>query len=173
MIHPSALAGSVVLGRVQAVTDPDNLARVEVRFPLHVDEESNASTAWAPVATSFAGDNHGAFMLPGVGDVVVLSFVGGDTRQPIVLGAIWNGEESPSETVGGDNTDRWVITSRAGTRIAIIEESGGQPLVEITTPAGPMITLSDEGGGKIDLSTGGSTISMTPSAISIKARRSS
>ena len=86
---------------------------------------------------------------PGSGMLLFCRLLAVTRAQPIVLGAIWNGEESPSETVGGDNTDRWVITSRAGTRIAIIEESGGQPLVEITTPAGPMITLSDEGGGRL------------------------
>ena len=70
--HPA----SVMLGRVESVEDPDGLARVEVRFPMHVSDDDNASLVWAPVATAFAGSDYGAFLLPGVGDVVVPCLVG-------------------------------------------------------------------------------------------------
>lgn len=169
MMHGSHNQASVMLGRVESVEDPDGLARVEVRFPLHAADVENASLAWAPVATAFAGSDYGAFLLPGIGDVVVLSFVSGDMRQPIVMGSIWTGEERPIERVGGSNTDRWVITGRAGTRIAIVEEEGGQPMVEVKTPGGPKMTISDEGGGEITLKTGGSTLKMSPSSVSLKS----
>lgn len=169
MRQASNPASSVMLGRVESVEDPDGLARVEVRFPLHATDDDNASQAWAPVATAFAGSEYGAFLLPGIGDVVVLSFVSGDMRQPIVMGSVWNGEERSNESVGGSNTDRWVLTGRAGTRIAIVEEEGGQPMVEIKTPGGPKMTISDEGGGKVTLKTGGTSLKMTPSSMSLKS----
>ena len=127
----------MVLGRVQSVQDPENLARVEVSWPLNANDDDQIATGWAPVATPFAGANYGALMLPNVSDVVVISFLNGDARQPVILGSVWTGEEKPPETPGGDETDIWSMTGRAGTRMAIVEESGGQPKVEITTPGRP------------------------------------
>ncbi|MEP4194665.1 MAG: phage baseplate assembly protein V [Aliishimia sp.] len=166
MPHPSQ--GGVILGRVVNVQDPEGLSRVEILFPLNADADSSGSTAWAPVSVPFAGADYGAFMIPNVDDVVVVGFLANDVRQPVVLGSVWNGEAQSKETLAGNTVEKWAMTGRNGTRIAIVEENN-TPKIEMSTEQGISITISDEGGGTINITTGGSTIALSPSEISLEA----
>jgi uncharacterized protein involved in type VI secretion and phage assembly len=88
-------------------------------------------------------------------------FVNGDSRFPVVVGGLWNGATGIPETLGGDRVDRWTITGKAGTRIAIEEQTSGQPTIVFTTPGGVTGKLTDDSGGKIELSLPGGTTSIT------------
>ena len=117
------------LAKVVSVQDPQSLSRVQVKV-LSPDPD-NEAPLWARVAVPFAGNNRGAFLIPDVDDEVLVIFVGNDPRWPIVIGGLWNGSTSVPETIGGDRVDRWTITGKNGTRIAIVEQSSGQEKVEI------------------------------------------
>ncbi len=158
------------LALVVAVDDPEGLSRVQVRL-LNFDGVSDQDgPLWARVAVPFAGDGRGAFMLPDVGDEVLVSFVNGDPRLPVVIGGLWNGSARAPETLGGsgDRIDRWTIVGKAGTRIAIVEESPGQATISLTTPGQVSGTLTDTGGGKIELKAAGATITVDSSGVSIQ-----
>lgn len=158
------------LGTVVSVEDPDHLARVQVRL-LSFDGVADQDAAmWARVALPFAGDNRGAFMLPDVGDEVLVVFVNGDSRFPVVVGGLWNGATGIPETLGGDRVDRWTITGKAGTRIAIEEAQSGQPTIVFTTPGGVTGKLTDDAGGKIvlQLSGGSTSITLDSSGVSVQ-----
>ncbi|MGH9335855.1 MAG: type VI secretion system Vgr family protein, partial [Vicinamibacteria bacterium] len=71
---------------VSTVQDTSDLYRVKVRFPWDPSEESN----WARVAAV-----SGNFVLPEVGDEVLVAFDSGDLRFPVVIGQLWNGVDSP------------------------------------------------------------------------------
>ena len=164
-----ALAASY-LGLVVSVDDPEKLARVQIRLPSFDGVSDQDGAIWARVALPFAGDNRGAFMLPDVGDEVLVTFVNGDARFPVVVGGLWNGATAIPEKLGGDRVDRWTITGKAGTRIAIEEAVAGQPTIVFTTPAGVTGKLTDQAGGKIELSLPGGTTSITldPSGVSVR-----
>lgn len=150
---------------VTSVQDPDNRSRIQVQV-MGADADGDA-LLWARVAVPFAGNNRGAFLIPDVGDEVIVHFIGGDPRFPVVAGALWNGQTSVPETIGGDRIDRWTLTGRNGTRIAIVEQAEGQEKVEIETPNGVKATLTDAGGGKIELKNGGSRLTMTSGGVKI------
>ncbi len=154
------------LAKVVSVQDPANLSRVQVTL-LGADADGEAPI-WARVAVPFAGDNRGAFLIPDVGDEVLVLFAGNDARHPIVVGALWNGSTAVPETIGGDRIDRWTITGKAGTRIAIVEAGSGQETVEIETPAGAKATLTDKSGGSIKLEVGTNTFTMDSKGISLQ-----
>lgn len=164
------VAGGAYLAIVEAVNDPDHRNRVQVRL-LHCDGigEQNAPI-WARVAVPFAGSQYGAFLLPHVGEEVLVTFVQGDSRFPVVVGSLFSGSADPGETLGGDqkNVDRWVIKGRAGTRIAIVEESAQNATIKMSTPGGVSVTLSDEGGGKIELVAAGSTVTVDSGGFSVQ-----
>lgn len=155
------------IARVTSVQDPNSLARVQVQL-LAPDADGEARL-WARVAVPFAGGDRGAFLIPDVDDEVLVVFAGGAGNAPIVIGGLWNGAQAPPETLPGDRVDRWTITGRNGTRIAIIEESGGNEQVVIETPAGVTATLTDEAGGKITLEAAGNTITMDTQGVTVEA----
>jgi uncharacterized protein involved in type VI secretion and phage assembly len=170
MEHSSAEALSATyLATVVSVEDPDNLARVQIRVLSFDGVDLQDAPIWARVALPFAGDNRGCFMLPDVGDEVLVAFVNGDSRFPVVVGGLWNGSTGIPETLGGDRVDRWTITGKAGTRMAIEEQQGGQPTILFTTPGGVTGKLTDNAGGKIELSLAdGTQFTLDSSGISMQ-----
>ncbi|HEY1606399.1 MAG TPA: phage baseplate assembly protein V [Allosphingosinicella sp.] len=154
------------LARVKSIQDPDSKGRVQVQL-LGPDPDGDA-LIWARVAVPYAGDNFGAFLIPDVDQEVVVAFPAGDTANPIVVGALWNGATALPETLGGDHVDRWTLTGKNGTRIAIVEQTSGQETVEISTPNGATATLTDDSGGQIKLVVAGNTLTMGTSGVSIQ-----
>ncbi len=157
------------LAKVTSVNDPDRLNRIQIELFSHSGSPRQEGRLWARVAAPFAGDNKGAFFLPDVNDEVVVSFVNGDSRYPIILGSMWNGSDSAPETLGGsgDSVDRWTIKGKAGTRIAIEEESPSTATIKFTTPNGTSGELTDAGGGKIEFRTAGTTVTIDPQGVTV------
>lgn len=155
------------LARVTSVRDPEGLARVQVQ--LMAPDADGDARLWARVAVPFAGNNRGAFLIPDVDDEVLVVFVGGAGRAPIVVGGLWNGAQAPPETLPGDAVDRWTITGKNGTRIAILEEASGQETVRIETPGGVTATLTDEAGGKIELKAANNTVTLDTQGVTVQA----
>jgi len=155
------------LAKVVSVEDPKGLSRVQVQL-VGPDADDDARI-WARVAVPFAGDNYGAFLIPDVDQEVLVLLIAGDARSAVVVGALWNGATGLPETIGGSNVDRWTLTGKNGTRIAIVEAGSGQEKVEIETPGGVKATLTDEAGGKITLEAAGNTITMDTQGVSVQA----
>jgi hypothetical protein len=65
-----------------------------------------------------------------------------------VLGSLWNGADTAPETIGGSgqSVDRWTITGKAGTRIAIVEQPASSATISFTTPGGLTGTMTDQDG---------------------------
>lgn len=155
----------VHIGIVVSVQDPDGRSRVQVKLPA-IDPQGDAPI-WARVAVGFAGDNFGAFMIPDVDSEVLVAFTAGDAGWPVVIGNLWNGSTAVPETLPGNTVDRWTLTGKNGTRIAIVEETPGQEKVEISTPGAATLTLSEGANGEIRLEAGGNTITMSTSGVSV------
>ncbi|NJM28335.1 MAG: hypothetical protein HC856_09200, partial [Pseudanabaena sp. RU_4_16] len=114
-----------------SVEDPLGLGRV--KLTLIAWDADAAAEIWARVAVPFAADNCGAFFIPDVGEEVLVVFVGGSPDAPVVVGSLWNGATQVPEQFSGDRVDRWTITGKNGTRIAIVEANSGEETVEIET----------------------------------------
>lgn len=139
LLHETALqllGPALFLANVVSVQDPENRNRVQVRLYNANGIADQDGPIWARVSVPFAGGNRGAFFIPDVGDEVVVAFLGGDPRGAIVLGSLWNGHDSAPETIGGSgkNVDRWTITGKAGTRIAIVEQPASSATIKFSTP---------------------------------------
>jgi uncharacterized protein involved in type VI secretion and phage assembly len=154
------------VAKVTKVDQPPAPGQVQVQL-LGPDPDGDAKI-WARVAVPYAGHNFGSFLIPDVDMEVLVVFPAGDAAHPVVIGALWNGSTSIPETIGGDRVDRWTLTGKNGTRIAIIEESSGQETVEISTPGGAIATLTDQDGGKITVEVGTHSITMGSSGIAIE-----
>jgi uncharacterized protein involved in type VI secretion and phage assembly len=112
--------------------DPDGLGRVKVSFPwLSTEDESQ----WARVAAPMAGKDRGAYFLPEVDDEVLVAFEQGDVRFPYVLGALWNGKDTPPESNSGGKNNVRLLKSRSGHVIRLNDEDGKET-VEIVVKSG-------------------------------------
>lgn len=147
--------------------DPEGQARVLIRLPGW-GEGGKHDAAWARVSTLDAGKNAGTWFIPDVGDEVVVAFIGGDARQPIVLGALWNGEHAPPETVETGNPRR-MIKTRAGSRL-MWDDTSGEEAIRLETTGGASLTLSDAPDGGITLRTdSGTSVEIGPTGVTVTA----
>ena len=162
------LCQGVYLAEVASLDDPQNLARVQVRILNFDGVDGQDGPVWARVASAFAGKNRGAFLIPDVGDEVLVSFVNGDARYPIVLGGLWNGSDTAPESISGGRNLRKVLRSKNGLQITLEDEDGQEKFVA-ETPGGQKITLRD-GPGKITIEdSGGNSLEMETAGVTLTA----
>lgn len=139
-----------------------------LKVELHAFKEAggDAVSWWARVAVPFAGGSRGAFFIPDVGDEVLVVFVNGDARTPVVVGSLWNGTDAPPDEFAGSEVDRWTVVSKAGSRIAIEEESPSSAKIVIQTPAENNVTI-DDSGQSVTIEAGGSSVTIDPSGVEV------
>ncbi|QZZ22021.1 phage tail protein [Leptothermofonsia sichuanensis E412] len=138
----------VVIGIVTNNQDPDKLGRVKVKFPwLSQEDESN----WARIASPMAGGDRGTFFLPEVDDEVLVAFEQGDLRFPYILGALWNGKDTPPATNEDGKNNIRMIKSRSGHTIRLNDEDGKE-MIEI---------IDKKGENKITIDTSKDSITIT------------
>ncbi|MBA3874062.1 MAG: VgrG-related protein [Chloroflexota bacterium] len=91
------LWGGIVTAIVTNNNDPENMARVKVKFPW-LDEALESD--WARVTGMGAGATRGFLWLPEVNDEVLVAFEHGDFDYPYVVGSLWNGTDAMPEATG-------------------------------------------------------------------------
>jgi uncharacterized protein involved in type VI secretion and phage assembly len=145
---PGRLLG-VYPALVTDVQDPDGQGRVKVSLPFVNGAEGPQAAAWARLATFMAGADRGSWFIPEVKDEVLVAFLAGDARHPVVIGALWNGVDAPPETMDADNNLR-SITSRSGHRL-LFDDTAAAEKVVLETAGGHRLTLDDASGGTVTL----------------------
>ena len=132
----------VVVGIVTNNKDTEGMGRVKVKFPWRGDTDESY---WARVATLMAGKDRGTFFLPEVEDEVLVAFDHGDINHPYVIGALWNGVDTPPETNSDGKNNIRKIKSRSGHEIIFGDEQSKEK-IELHTNAGHTIILDDSAG---------------------------
>jgi uncharacterized protein involved in type VI secretion and phage assembly len=159
---------------VTDIVDPDGEGRVRVRLPWSPDGNGNGAggqgyEAWARLATLMAGNDRGTWFIPDVDDEVLVVFEAGDPRRPYVVGALWNGQDAPPESMdGAGNNDVKVIRSRNGVQITL-DDADGSERITLETPGGQRVTLQD-GPGAIEVQdSNGNSVKLETSGITVEA----
>jgi type VI secretion system secreted protein VgrG len=74
----------------------DKYGRVKVQFYWDREGKSDEnSSCWIRVAQSFAGKRWGSSFWPRLGQEVLVAFVEGDPDQPVIVGSVYNAEQTP------------------------------------------------------------------------------
>lgn len=74
----------------------DKHGRIKVQFYWDREGEKNEnSSCWIRVAMPWAGKGWGAVSLPRIGNEVVVGFEEGDPDRPLVVGSVYNAEQTP------------------------------------------------------------------------------
>jgi uncharacterized protein involved in type VI secretion and phage assembly len=166
---PGGLFYGVYPARVTDIVDPDQQGRVKVRLPWSPDAGDSNYETWARLATMMGGNNRGTFFIPDVDDEVLVAFEGGNPRRPYVVGALWNGQDSPPEQMDGAGENYLkTILSRQGVRITL-DDTDGATKLRLETPEGQSIVLSDEDLSIVAQDATGNSIKLAPEGITITA----
>ncbi len=154
---------------VKDIKDPDGQGRVKIALPWSPDTAGASYEVWARLATFMAGNNRGSWFIPDVDDEVLVAFEGGDARRPYVIGALWNGRDTPPESMdGAGNNYHKVLRSRNGVKITLDDQDGQEQFI-VETPGGQKITLKDGPGSITAEDSNGNSIKMETSGVTVTA----
>lgn len=167
---PAGLGGrfyGIYTAIVTDVQDPDGQGRVRIRLPWSPDTRGEDYELWARLATLMAGGDRGTWFIPDVDDEVLIGFEAGDVRRPCVLGSLWNGQDSPPESMDSANNLK-TIKSRTGVTIRLDDTNGSVSLL-LETPGGQSIELRDSG-NEIELTdANGNTVKLESSGVTVNS----
>jgi uncharacterized protein involved in type VI secretion and phage assembly len=166
--RPPAWLNAGYLAQVVSLDDPQGLNRVQVRLIAFDGIEGQDAPLWARVVAPFAGQNRGAFFMPDVDDEVLVLFINGDPRFPLVIGGVWNGASpAPADLVPEGNRYKR-IRSKNGITITL-DDQQGQETLTLETPGGQRVTLKDGPGSVTCEDSNGNSITMDAAGITIQA----
>lgn len=159
---------------VREVLDKENKGRVRVACAaISADYLSD----WIQVIQADAGSGYGAYFIPEAGDQVIIAFLNGSPRSPIVLGSIYSAKHLPVMARSDKSVPRYfatpgghmiVMEDKTGKRIEIVDATGSNSVLidsdknKITVKASADVEIS--AGANLKLSASGSiTISASGS----------
>lgn len=131
----------IYYGIVTQNKDPENLNRIKVRLPW-LDGGDTDQSHWAQLSTPMEGKKYGFYVLPDIEDAVLVMFVGGDIRQPILIGGVWSKVDAPPEVNEDGKNNFRGYRSRAGHRL-ILDDSTKPKLVVADMTAKNMVGIGN------------------------------
>jgi Rhs element Vgr protein len=153
------------IGVVTALeNDPDGEDRIQVRLPLVSDSDDGV---WARLATLDAGDGRGTFFRPEIDDEVVVGFLDGDPRYPVVLGQLHSSAKPAPETAKDDNNLKGYV-SRSKLKLTYDDD---KKVVVLETPAGNKLTLSEDEKSVALVDQNGSSVTLDQDGITLKSAK--
>ncbi|WP_207515220.1 type VI secretion system Vgr family protein [Longitalea luteola] len=99
--------------------DKEGFGRITVRFHWM---EGTAKTPWLRVVSPYAGKGNGLYIMPEIGDEVMVAFAGGHATQPYVIGAVYNGRAKTA--FGNEGNDVKAMQSRSGSQLLMNDDQG-------------------------------------------------
>lgn len=173
----------VAEGLVVDNLDPQKQGRVKVKFPWF---DPGMDSEWCRVSNLYAGNNYGSVFIPEIGDEVLVAFIHGDMRLPIIIGGLYNGKDLPPTAREAAKDQKMIRTK--GEHEFLMDDSPGKESVQLKTKGGHTVLLDDvakkvtvktnagqevtmeDGGGKVTVKTsGGQSITMDGSGIKLTA----
>jgi phage protein D/phage baseplate assembly protein gpV len=166
----------VAIAQVSDARDPEHQGRVKLTFPWLSDDYVSD---WARTVHTGAGKDRGFYVLPEVGDEVLVAFEQGDVRRPYVVGGLFNGvdrpEAGPVEDVDGGSgaINRRSLVSRKGHRIDLLDQDGRKEGIALATGDGKHTFTLDATGSSVTLHSDGSVTIEAKAGITVDAGTSS
>lgn len=131
----------LVTGTVRKNYDKDQPGRVMVEYSI--GESGKMLTGWVSVLTPYTADKGGLYLLPEIGDEVVIGFLSGRTDCPVVLGTLWSKNvKRPDNAVTEKNTVK-VFRTKGGHEVRFSEEEKKETLT-VKTPGELTLSMEDE-----------------------------
>lgn len=157
-------ANNLLTGTVQQIdNDPDGEFRVLVSIPLL--QASSGAGVWARFGSFYASNAIGGCFYPEINDEVVVAFLSGDPRYPVILGSLYSKAKPPPTPPEATNNIK-TITSKSKMHIDFIEDKQS---VLMATPGQQSLVLDDSTSAITITDKNGNSITMDQSGIAIKS----
>ncbi|NJD10345.1 MAG: type VI secretion system tip protein VgrG [Gemmatimonadetes bacterium] len=99
-IHGSQSA--LVVGKAGEEVWTDSHGRIKLHFYWDRDSKRDEnSSCWIRVATPWAGKSWGAISIPRIGNEVLVAFEEGEPDRPVVIGSVYNADQTPPFALPG------------------------------------------------------------------------
>lgn len=123
------------IGIVEGIDTEKYKVHVRLRNVPTLPSGRNFVLEDVPVSTLFAGGSQGLLVLPKVGDLVIVGYIGGSLDDPVILGRLFNEEAVPPSY-----TDNEVLIKHSSGATVKIDANGK---IEITPAAGQQVNVAD------------------------------
>jgi len=114
-------------GLVEAIVidnvDPEKLGRIKVKYPMLPEMPESY---WARLVMPMAGKERGWMTIPEIDDEVLVSFVRGDIQNAIIVGSLYNGQDTPPYANEDEENNLRVFQSRSGHRLTFDDTEGAE-----------------------------------------------
>lgn len=133
--------------------DPEKLNRLLVTLP----SGAKTFTLWASLLSPLAGTKHGLFLQPAADDTVMLDFIGGDCRYPVVVGSYLSGKGLPAGKLAEKPDIQGLMLTDKGDKPLVLQMSKEKSQVELNAEKGitcvtkkGTITADEQGGVTVE-----------------------
>jgi uncharacterized protein involved in type VI secretion and phage assembly len=145
-------------------SDPAGEDRIQVRLPTISETDG---LLWARQAVLDAGDGRSTSFRPELEDEVIVGFIDGDPRHPVILGAL-HSSAKPNPIPGSDDNHEKAIITRSGMRIHWNDDT---VIATIDTPEGNKLVLSEDEGSIVIEDQNGNSITLNDEGIALDSAR--
>jgi uncharacterized protein involved in type VI secretion and phage assembly len=153
---------------VAEIGDSDHPSEVRLVYAWF---DPQMRTEWCRICNPYAGNGYGFTWYPELDDEVLVAFIQGDMRQPVVLGGLYNGVDlAPSAR--SDSLDQKMMRTK-GEHELLMDDSPSQKRIRLTSSAGHQIDIDDQGMKIVIAAAGGNQITIDDNASTIKVETSS
>lgn len=135
---------SLAMGIVKDNWDAMHPGMVKVNILVEGGKESESD--WMPIASPYAANECGAFMMPEVGSTVVIGYLNDNSVSPVVIGSLWSksGKSKsglPKNAANAQNSVKVFCTAKK--QMIKFDESSDSPSIEIISAKKQRIFLDD------------------------------
>jgi len=145
------------------VQDKSKEGKVTVTLPWFDDQ----TELECRVCQIYAGKGYGAFFVPEERDEVLVAFINGDMRFPIILGGLYNGVDKPP-TFRATDKDQKMIRTKGGHQL-ILDDTSGAEKITIVDKSGNNSIEIDSVGDAITISAKTGKLTLNAKEIEIQA----
>ncbi|CAH9053998.1 hypothetical protein PSECIP111951_00937 [Pseudoalteromonas holothuriae] len=121
-------------------------AQALLRIPVLLPSASGDKPIWARLSSPFAGIEEGLFLPPDVDTEVMVGFIGGDSRHPVILGACHNPKAKPPFEYDDKNEQRGLFFKEQALALQFTLK---EPLLTLQGSADHTITFDAKEGFKL------------------------
>jgi uncharacterized protein involved in type VI secretion and phage assembly len=120
--------------------DQTKEGRVIVKLPWFDDQ----TELECRVCQIYAGKGYGAFFVPEERDEVLIAFIQGDMRFPIILGGLYNGVDKPP-TFRATDKDQKMIRTKGGHQLILDDTSDAEKIIIVDKSSNNSIEINSVG----------------------------